>query len=106
MNKNQLITVFSRVLIRPSVQTQLNIVSQRFAEEALGPLLGNGTSVNAAGITSILSTSPQTILAPIGYTINNLVPFDNPVFVVLHTPLQIRELIDSNPERLLSLLWD
>ena len=32
-------------------------------------------------LTSILTTSPQTIVAPVSYQIDNLAPFDMPVYV-------------------------
>ena len=32
-------------------------------------------------LTSILTTSPQTIVAPVSYRINNLAPFDMPLYV-------------------------
>lgn len=34
---------------------------------------------NSSALPSIMATSPQTIVAPIYYTINNLIPFDQPV---------------------------
>ena len=62
-----------RSLIRPSVQAVLDITSQRFALQSVPGLL------SSANVTHILSTSPQTILAPISYTVDNIVPFDHPV---------------------------
>ena len=37
-------------------------------------------------LTSILTTSPQTIVLPVSYRIDNLAPFDMPVYVVLSFP--------------------
>ncbi|KAF6760350.1 hypothetical protein DFP72DRAFT_103929 [Ephemerocybe angulata] len=62
-----------RVIIRPSVQAALDAISQRYAQQ---------TAKNAANspiLASILSASPQTIVQPVSYTINNLIPFDQPV---------------------------
>ncbi|KAF6761280.1 hypothetical protein DFP72DRAFT_1090248 [Ephemerocybe angulata] len=58
---------------RPSVQAALDAISQRYAQQ---------TAKNAANspiLASILSASPQTIVQPVSYTINNLIPFDQPV---------------------------
>ncbi|KAF9463855.1 hypothetical protein BDZ94DRAFT_1217283 [Collybia nuda] len=68
-----------RVLIRPSVQTQLAAVGMQFAEKSVGSLLTNSTGTSAASVTSILATSPQTVLAPLGFTMVNILPFDKPV---------------------------
>jgi hypothetical protein len=86
------VSLYSRVFIRPSAQAQLSAIAQQFAQQAVGPLLGNSSSSggNTASITAILETSPQTVLAPIDYTIDNLVPFDAPVFVCFEIFLQQR----------------
>ncbi|KAF9461424.1 hypothetical protein BDZ94DRAFT_812758 [Collybia nuda] len=64
-----------RVILRPAVQSQLGSISQQFALQAIPAL----QSDNAINMTALLNTSPQTVLTPIGYIIDNLVPFDEPV---------------------------
>lgn len=62
-----------RVIIRPSVQAALDAISQRYAQQTAK------NAANSPNLASILSTSPQTIVQPVSYTINNLIPFDQPV---------------------------
>ncbi|TFK39062.1 hypothetical protein BDQ12DRAFT_604534 [Crucibulum laeve] len=62
-----------RSFIRPTVQGQLDTIKQSLAatlaeELALLP-----------NLSSLMSTSPQTVVAPILYTIDNFIPFDQPV---------------------------
>jgi hypothetical protein len=73
--------LFSRILTRPAVQSQLESVSQQFATQAIPILLSN----NAVDMKALLATSPQTVLTPIGYVIDNRVPFNEPVYVS-HAP--------------------
>ena len=68
-------TYYSRSLLRPSFQTVLDIVSKTFAAQ-MGRTIANNPNLSA-----VLSTSPQTITSPISYTIVNLAPFDEPVYV-------------------------
>ncbi|TEB38305.1 hypothetical protein FA13DRAFT_1786108 [Coprinellus micaceus] len=62
-----------RVLIRPSIQGTLDAVSKAFATRIAQSV------ANSTAISSILTTSPQTIVSPISYTIDNLIPYDQPV---------------------------
>ncbi|RDB27751.1 Nitrosoguanidine resistance protein SNG1 [Hypsizygus marmoreus] len=62
-----------RSLIRPSVQTSLAAISQSYATQAVGQI------INSPNLQALLRTSPQTVVAPISYTIDNLRPFDQPV---------------------------
>ncbi|KIM42629.1 hypothetical protein M413DRAFT_408539 [Hebeloma cylindrosporum] len=62
-----------RALIRPFMQTTLDIFALNFATQ-LAPQLSS-----APDIASLLSTSPQTVVSPVSYTIVNLLPFDQPV---------------------------
>ncbi|KAG7451801.1 uncharacterized protein BT62DRAFT_880958 [Guyanagaster necrorhizus] len=64
-----------RSLIRPSVQTTLAAISQAFAQSFLQQVGSSSSSV----LASISTTAPQVLTEPIGYTINNLRPFDIPV---------------------------
>ena len=66
-------TAPSRVLIRPSLQGALDIISRTFAQETAKRV------ANSSALPSIMVTAPQTIVAPIYYTIDNLIPFDQPV---------------------------
>ncbi|TFK35230.1 hypothetical protein BDQ12DRAFT_688429 [Crucibulum laeve] len=63
-----------RSLIRPYIQTSFAGVTASFASQAARQLASNSTSLG-----NVLATSPQTLTAPVGYTIHNLAPFDVPV---------------------------
>jgi hypothetical protein len=63
----------SRNLIRPSLQGNLDAVTNRLSQQVAQ------SAANSPSLSSILATSPQTIVSPVSYTINNLVPFDQPV---------------------------
>ncbi|KDR66503.1 hypothetical protein GALMADRAFT_80808 [Galerina marginata CBS 339.88] len=78
----QAITVFAvearnenafRSLIRPSVQASLGAISGAIAIQTAQKV------ANSTNLASILTTSPQTVTAPISYQIQNLAPFDIPV---------------------------
>ncbi|KAF8972086.1 hypothetical protein BDZ97DRAFT_1011209 [Flammula alnicola] len=62
-----------RDFIRPVAQTSLDAVKLQFAIQLAFQL---SSSVN---LSPLLSTSPQTVVNPISYTIDNLIPFDQPV---------------------------
>ncbi|KAF8965752.1 hypothetical protein BDZ97DRAFT_1810828 [Flammula alnicola] len=62
-----------RSLIRPSVQASLEAFSGAFAMQTAHQV------ANSSNLASLLTTSPQTVTAPISYTIVNLAPFDIPV---------------------------
>lgn len=62
-----------RNLVRPSVEATLTTICQSFASQSANNL------VSSSNITSVLSTSPQTITMPIWYTLDNLIPFNVPV---------------------------
>ncbi|KAG5641494.1 hypothetical protein DXG03_005091 [Asterophora parasitica] len=64
-----------RILTAPSAQAVLNKICQSFALRA-------GAQIQAtSNLPALLSTSPQTIVTPIWYTLNNLRPFNQPVYV-------------------------
>jgi len=67
-----------RSLIRPSVEASLRIICQSFALQSVEKVTSPPSQTN---LTLLLSTSPQTFLTPISYTINNIVPFNIPVYV-------------------------
>lgn len=69
--------MLSRSLIWPSVQTTLAAISQAFAQIFLQQV--GSSSSNA--LASISTTAPQILMEPISYTIDNLRPFDIPVYV-------------------------
>jgi hypothetical protein len=98
--------IYSRNLIRPSVgyllrpfvlsnkthpyhqfETSLWMISQSFALQSVNPL------VSSSNLTLLLFTSPQTAITPIWYTINNLVPFNVPVYDFLYHPFFLFGLI-------------
>jgi len=62
-----------RSLIRPSVQGLLDGISKAVAIKVAQEASSLPT------LTSILTTSPKTIVAPVTYRIDNLAPFDMPV---------------------------
>ncbi|KAF8624674.1 hypothetical protein AX17_007005 [Amanita inopinata Kibby_2008] len=62
-----------RNIIRPIITTSLDKLTYRFATQNAQRQAKNPNSL------SILSKSPQTLVAPIGYTIDNLRPFYAPV---------------------------
>ncbi|KAG5636442.1 hypothetical protein H0H81_008032 [Sphagnurus paluster] len=62
-----------RVLIKPSAQAALDSITQSFALQAASQLK------SSSNLNALLTTSPQTVLTPISYTINNLRPFNIPV---------------------------
>ncbi|KAF5374176.1 hypothetical protein D9615_008810 [Tricholomella constricta] len=62
-----------RSLIRPSAQAVLEKISQTFALQAMSQL------ASSANLTALALNSPQTVLTPIAYTFDNLIPFDQPV---------------------------
>ncbi|KAF9540263.1 hypothetical protein CPC08DRAFT_650973 [Agrocybe pediades] len=62
-----------RSLIRPSVQTSLEMISRRIAAQTAQQ------AANSTNLPSVLTISPQTIVTPVSYQIVNLRPFDIPV---------------------------
>lgn len=62
-----------RNIIQPSVESSLTVISASFALQI------SRSVANASTLSTLMSTSPQTITTPISYTFNNLVPFDVPV---------------------------
>lgn len=62
-----------RNLIRPTAQTQLDATSTIFAAQFARQI------ANLSTLPQLMATSPQTVVKPISYTINNLVPFAQPV---------------------------
>ncbi|KAJ2917989.1 hypothetical protein MD484_g2447, partial [Candolleomyces efflorescens] len=62
-----------RSLIRPTILATLETVSRTMAQR----IAQNATS--STSLASIMATSPQTIVSPVYYTIQNLIPFDQPV---------------------------
>ncbi|KAK0185224.1 hypothetical protein F5146DRAFT_1005834 [Armillaria mellea] len=65
-----------RSLIRPSVQTTLAAISQAFAQAFLRQVGSSESNI----LASISTTAPQILTEPISYTIDNLRPFDIPVY--------------------------
>ncbi|KAF8652205.1 hypothetical protein AX16_004508 [Volvariella volvacea WC 439] len=83
-NGSHAITVFGvearqenafRALIRPTVQMHLGIISTQFALNLARVAIEN----SAINTTNILAVSPQTLIQPVSYTLQNLRPFDVPV---------------------------
>ncbi|GLB41424.1 putative protein of unknown function (DUF3533) [Lyophyllum shimeji] len=64
-----------RLIIRPSVEQALQTIETSFATTAL-PLFAASTEVD---IPSVIATSPQTIVKPIGHKLDNVAPFNIPV---------------------------
>ncbi|KAJ3514420.1 hypothetical protein NLJ89_g2395 [Agrocybe chaxingu] len=62
-----------RGLIRPSVQATLEVVSRAIAIQTARRV------ATAQNLGQLLTTSPQTVTAPVGYRIQNMAPFDQPV---------------------------
>ncbi|EDR03372.1 uncharacterized protein LACBIDRAFT_307149 [Laccaria bicolor S238N-H82] len=62
-----------RNLIRPTAQNQLDATSTIFAAQFARQI------ANLSTLPQLMATSPQTVVKPISYTINNLVPFAQPV---------------------------
>ncbi|KAF8153410.1 hypothetical protein B0H34DRAFT_104331 [Crassisporium funariophilum] len=62
-----------RSMIRPTVQATLDAVSRAIAIQTVQRI------ANSSTLSSIMTTSPQTIVQPVSYRIKNLAPFDIPV---------------------------
>ncbi|CAA7263443.1 unnamed protein product [Cyclocybe aegerita] len=62
-----------RSLIRPSVQATLEAISRAIAIQTAERV------ATAQNLGQLLTTSPQTVTAPVGYRIQNMAPFDQPV---------------------------
>jgi hypothetical protein len=62
------------------LEASLRKISQSFALQFANQL------ASSSNLTLLLSISPQTVITPIWYTINNLVPFNVPVYVFFHRP--------------------
>ncbi|KAH6910148.1 hypothetical protein BKA70DRAFT_1560776 [Coprinopsis sp. MPI-PUGE-AT-0042] len=68
-----------RSLVRPSLDGALRAITQQISLQVSQQLTSSGSSGSDAQIAEILRTAPQTIISPVGYTIDNLIPFDQPV---------------------------
>ena len=66
----------SRNLIRPMLLTSLDAITHQYSTQ-----LASRLPSLSADIPGLLTTSPQTVVRPVGYRIVNLVPFDQPVLV-------------------------
>jgi len=66
----------SRNLIRPILLTSLDAITHQYSTQLASRLPSLSTD-----IPGLLTTSPQTVVRPVGYRIVNLVPFDQPVLV-------------------------
>ena len=66
----------SRNLIRPMLLTSLDAITHQYSTQLASRLPSLSTD-----IPGLLTTSPQTVVRPVGYRIVNLVPFDQPVSV-------------------------
>ncbi|KAK1226199.1 hypothetical protein PQX77_010781 [Marasmius sp. AFHP31] len=62
-----------RSIIRPPIQGVLEAASQQFAAQFARQ------AASSSNLQNVLSNAPQVITRPIGYTIDNLRPFDVPV---------------------------
>lgn len=62
-----------RSLIRPSIQATLDIISGQLTRQ-----VARNASTSSV-MPAILDSSPQTIVGAVGYTLENLLPFDQPV---------------------------
>ncbi|KAL0572822.1 hypothetical protein V5O48_009150 [Marasmius crinis-equi] len=65
-----------RSLVRPTVQGLLESTAERFASQFAQQIAANSSSNS---LQNLLSNAPQVITRPIGYTVDNLRPFDVPV---------------------------
>lgn len=81
-NGTSAITVFAeearnengfRSLIRPTVQQVLSVISEQFAAQFVKQISNQTT------LPQLLNNAPQVVVSPLGYTIQNLRPFDIPV---------------------------
>ncbi|KAG6909241.1 hypothetical protein DXG01_001423 [Tephrocybe rancida] len=73
-----------RSLIKPSIasscvfihqaQAALDMITKKFALQ-----MAAQQSSQSSNLAALLATSPQTLVAPVSFTFNNLVPFDMPV---------------------------
>ncbi|KAF9523174.1 hypothetical protein CPB83DRAFT_898993 [Crepidotus variabilis] len=72
-----------RNIIRPAVQATLDLIKTKYAIKAASDLASaaNGTVAEnpTINISTLLAVSPEVIVSPIGYTIVNLIPFNQPV---------------------------
>ncbi|KAF9044958.1 hypothetical protein BJ165DRAFT_124608 [Panaeolus papilionaceus] len=62
-----------RNFIRPAAQASLEVIRAKFTRVLAGRL------ASADNLGSILSTSPQTLVEPLGYKVVNIIPFNQPV---------------------------
>lgn len=68
-----------RSIIRPSIDGALRAITQQISLQVSQQITTSGASGSDARIAEILRTAPQTIISPVGYTLVNLIPFDQPV---------------------------
>ncbi|KAG6812721.1 hypothetical protein H0H92_001082 [Tricholoma furcatifolium] len=94
-NGSEAITVFGnearnengyRIFTNPSVIATLDAVTQQFAVQTASQ------QASHSNLTGLLATSPQTLVTPIYYTINNVVPFDIPVYMILNGAREVSGL--------------
>ncbi|EKM78188.1 hypothetical protein AGABI1DRAFT_75664 [Agaricus bisporus var. burnettii JB137-S8] len=62
-----------RIIIRPSVETILSMISARFGLQVARSLS------DSPAVSQLLATSPQTVTTPISYQLVNLRPFSQPL---------------------------
>ncbi|KAG2018543.1 hypothetical protein CC2G_007972 [Coprinopsis cinerea AmutBmut pab1-1] len=65
-----------RTLIRPSIESALHSLSRQLAQEVSSQAAVN---LSSTALQNLLRNTPQTLVAPVGFTIENLIPFDQPV---------------------------
>ncbi|KAG2018542.1 hypothetical protein CC2G_007971 [Coprinopsis cinerea AmutBmut pab1-1] len=65
-----------RGLIRPSIDLALTTISHQLALETTKRA---SRMLSPTALQVLSQESPQTLVAPVGYTIHNLIPFDQPV---------------------------
>ncbi|KAF5369660.1 hypothetical protein D9615_010234 [Tricholomella constricta] len=63
-----------RTLIRPSVDESFETISTTFALQAVMQLASTSPD-----LTALIATSPQTVIKPISFTMDNVAPFNEPV---------------------------
>lgn len=65
-----------RGLIRPTIDAVLTRAARQIAHATAEFATAQADTVDAA---ALLATAPQTLYAPVGHTLRNLIPFDQPV---------------------------
>ena len=74
----------SRSFIQPQIQEVLDGAAEAFALQFAGELI-----TGSQNVTNLLRNAPKIVTRPLSYTINNIRPFDVPVYVYSTCPQRL-----------------